>query len=161
MKRRILSLFYSKEPTIYAETKVYSTVEPKWEIIVPEDTIIAEEVTSVSLDDRIVRYKIWNAGERHIRLTKQECISILNAEVMTPWLWIGGETVMGDIIDMTEKIEEYMVPGNKITLQLLDVLNSSICKWYYMSPKTLKEVDFPTDGIVINATRVEGSSKDL
>lgn len=67
----------------------------------------------------------------------------------SPWLWIGD---LDSGTDLTEALEMYCVPGNKIHYDLLVHLlrfgkNTSI---QYLT-KTLQMVDFPEEGIVIEA----------
>ncbi len=64
--------------------------------------------------------------------------------VQPPWLMI---TCDGE--DFTEVLHDYICRGNIITLDLLN-LRFGQGKWRYLHPKTFEDVDFPSEGIVIN-----------
>ena len=150
LKRKVLSLIYSKEPEIYSETVVIGKVI--WEATVPSNTFIKEIISSISLDSSITKIRVWSGGDRYKKLTKQDCQLILNQRVKTPWLWIGGLTYMDAIKDCTLNVEPYMVVGNKITLDLLYDIDSSVTEWRYVNPATFENIQFPEEGITINAT---------
>jgi hypothetical protein len=67
-----------------------------------------------------------------------------------PWLWIGGNSFYASQ-DRTSLLEPYLLPGNRITLALLNSLDNTISDWHYLDPATFKEVEFPEEGITINA----------
>jgi hypothetical protein len=64
--------------------------------------------------------------------------------VQPPWLMI---TCDGE--DFTEVLHSYVCRGNTITLDMLK-LKYAKGKWSYLHPKTFEDVDFPSEGIVIN-----------
>jgi hypothetical protein len=59
---------------------------------------------------------------------------------------------MENVKDCSLALEPYVVPGNKITLDLLYHIDSSITEWRYLDPATFEHVQFPEEGITINAT---------
>jgi hypothetical protein len=64
--------------------------------------------------------------------------------VPPPWLMI---TCDGE--DFTEMLHDYICRGNTITLEMLK-LKYAKGQWSYLDPKTFEDVDFPSEGIVIN-----------
>jgi hypothetical protein len=64
--------------------------------------------------------------------------------VQPPWLMI---TCDGE--DFTEVLHDYICRGNTITLEMLK-LKYAKGEWSYLDPKTFEDVDFPSEGIVIN-----------
>jgi hypothetical protein len=64
--------------------------------------------------------------------------------VQPPWLMIAC-----DDEDFTDILHEYICRGNTITLDLLN-LRFGQGKWTYLHSKTFEDVDFPSEGIVIN-----------
>jgi hypothetical protein len=135
-KRQILSYFYSKEPVV---SKTYEQV----------GSFYLAKIESVSLDETIVLYKISK--------TPDDDFTVTYRKIEEPWLWIGAKTPFGDM-DLTERMRQFFVPGNHITLELLELLYPSFYDWVYLDPVTFKEVEFPVEGITINAARVETSS---
>ena len=98
---------------------------------------------STSLDNSYVRYRI--TSNRHVEPVDEK--------IEVPWLWFGSE---GE--DYTEQIRPFLVLGNHITLDLLSVIFPGRTNWVYLDPMTFNEVDFPIEGITINAARMETSS---
>lgn len=135
-KRQVLSYFYSKEPVV---NKTYEQV----------GSFYLSKIESVSLDETIVLYKISK--------TPDDDFTITHKKIEEPWLWIGAKTPFGDM-DLTERMRQFFVPGNHITIELLELLYPSFYEWVYLDPVTFKEVEFPIEGITINAARVETSS---
>lgn len=162
IKRRILSLFYSKEPVVSQDVNFIkdSSVVPDltWITIVPDNSLILTTVKSVSVDHWKRRYRIWQAGECYITLTKEEARDILEDKPDKPWLWAGA-TLDGGVIDMTQELDELLVHGNKITPWVLGVIFPNHINWKYLDPVTFKEVDFPVDGITIHDPRVEDDTE--
>ena len=82
----------------------------------------------------------------HYREKYSVCLdeSELFDPVQPPWLMISC-----DDEDFTDTLHEYICRGNTITLDLLN-LRFGQGKWTYLNPKTFEDVDFPSEGIVIN-----------
>jgi hypothetical protein len=162
IKRRILSLFYSKEPVLTQNVNFIrnnSTVpELTWITIIPENSMILTTVQSVSVDHSKKRYRIWQSGECYITLSNQDIRNILEDKPEKPWLWVGA-ILEGASIDMTNELEELVVRGNKITPWVLSVLYPNHSSWKYLDPVTFKEVEFPVDGITIHDPRMENDTE--
>lgn len=141
--RRILSLWYSKEPVVYQRVDQNVTV-----------------VESVSLDRTIIKYKIWDSEDEARRLGPREADYILDTKVESPWLWVGAESVSGTA-DMTVYLNGYLVPGNTITPEFLMERYPLYCNWKYLDPVTFKELDFPDAGITIDAPGVERPTEEI
>jgi len=149
--RRILSLFYSKEPQFYSQVEVHNpnNVKINWHAFVPPGVMVIEKMESVSLDDRTTRYKVWNEGDHAAQLPTDDCIRLFHSRAKHPWLWIGGNSFYKSQ-DRTQTVEPYLVPGNRITLDLLKKIDGTINTWRYLD-MTFNELDFPKEGITINA----------
>ena len=141
VQRQILSLFYSKEPEVYQ--------------YIYEDVTVIE---SVSLDRRITRFKMWDAEPK--TLSDDDMKDVIENRPEPPWLWVGA-SYFTDTIDMTSELEPYIVEGNKITLDLLGDKFPCYSYWRYLDAETLEEVEFPSEGITIHATRVETLEKEI
>jgi len=138
--RQVLSLWYPQEPVIYQYIHGKLTV-----------------VESISLDETIQRYKIW--GSEPKLFTPTEMNAIIDSKLYPPWLWIGASCIFGEV-DMTSKMEPYLVDGNTITPSLLSDIYPLMHDWKYLDPVTFKEVDFPEEGITIDAPRVERPTQE-
>jgi len=115
---------------------------------VPTGVILFEKVEAVSIDDRKTRYKVWNEGDRVVMTSTEEKIRLLHSRGTLPWLWIGGDNNYTSQ-DRTRVIEPFIVPGNRITKELLYDIDPSISTWNYIDTATFKEVEFPKEGITI------------
>jgi hypothetical protein len=52
-------------------------------------------------------------------------------------------------------MDDYIYPGNIITLELLKDLFPGTQRWVYIDPKTFEETEFPSKGIVIEGSENE------
>jgi hypothetical protein len=66
-----------------------------------------------------------------------------------PWFFIGSYESAKGLEDKTYEMDEYVYPGNVITLELLRELFPGTQRWVYIHPQTFEETDFPSEGIVI------------
>ena len=140
LKKWVLSYWYPKEPLVYQST--YGDISI---------------LSSVSVDERIRKYKIWKDDIKI--LSSSEIYDLLHTKVNSPWLWIGASTVFGET-DMTTSLDQYIVSGNHITPEILSRNYPYHWDWKYLDPVTFKEVDFPKEGITIDAPRVERVEKE-
>lgn len=147
LKRKLRSLWYSNESYINHSNQIIplndNFPEFNWETIVPAKTIVMECIQFTTAEIDIIKYKIWNAGDRYTNLTDEERRSIIQKPCKQPWLWIGS----GDT-NMTEKMKPYILIKNHITLTLLNKKFPDIKSWVFMN-SSLDIVDFPIDGITI------------
>ena len=112
-----------------------------WLSFVPKNTIFVEEIVINS--KKIC--KIWNPDQLFVKTSKEKAYVMLNKKPFIPWLWIGSN----ENEEITNKLEEFMVVGNIITLELLKDLCPCINKFQYLCPSTLELQDFPIGGIQI------------
>lgn len=68
-----------------------------------------------------------------------------------PWLWIGAEIRPGKILSVTDIINNAVIPGTTVDVEFLEEATGfkDIISWKYLDAQTLKEVEFPLVGIVI------------
>ena len=66
-----------------------------------------------------------------------------------PWFFIGCYDSAKSLEDKTYEMDDYVYPGNVITLDLLRELFKGTQRWVYIHPETFEETDFPSEGIVI------------
>lgn len=68
-----------------------------------------------------------------------------------PWMWIGVETSNGSIVSLTEIVDSSVEHGDVVTPYFLEMLSGiqTAKRWIYLDPKTLKEEEIPTDGLII------------
>jgi len=164
IKKLILSLWYSKEPVVsqVSQFRPITGTLPQilWTTIVPNNVFAISRIRSVSIDEDLVKYKIWSAGEELRTLTERERYNILHDKVIEPWLWFGANNSRGTV-DLTSDMNMFLVSGNKITLELLHDMHPGLSNWRYLDPVTFKEVDFPNSGITINAPRMENIEEEV
>lgn len=126
------SLWYPRTPTIIGEFKLFR---------VKNKIILIEQIEYLSVDLQCKKYKISDG----IELTYQEAYDVIHNSPKKPWIWIGDE----DGTDMTEELSAFIVDGNVITLDLLNVLFPNINKWKYCS-RSFDILDFPSEIIIKN-----------
>ena len=109
---------------------------------VPEDTVYVEEWIS---DLNIKRCVVLYEGDTIPHEWKE---SPFNKEAKCPWIWVGDRDTE---IDLTRTFNKFLVPGNKIQLDLVQKLIQITDKTnlVYIESGTFKEVKFPGDGILI------------
>jgi hypothetical protein len=68
-----------------------------------------------------------------------------------PWFFIGYRNADGTVVDCTADLDRFVVYDNYITVELLYTLipASKGKTWAYIHPKTFEEVEFPSEGILI------------
>jgi hypothetical protein len=66
-----------------------------------------------------------------------------------PWFFIGCYDSAKSLQDKTGDMDDYIYPGNVISLALLHHLFPGTQRWVYIHPKTFEETEFPSGGIVI------------
>jgi hypothetical protein len=125
----------------------------KWFASVPPKTLFVEEFI---LDSK-KRYRVWYPNQLFTRTTYEQAIKLLNKKPLVPWLWIGSNEDQ----EISYKLNEFLVVGNIITLELLNDLFPSIMKFQYLCPSTLELQDFPISGIQIKEddSFIENSKK--
>ena len=138
--KKILSLWYSKEPVLYQHIDGNVTV-----------------IESVSLDRTITKYKIWDTHASI--LSHLEASNIIETDIESPWLYVGAESSFGHK-DMTNTFESYLVYGNTITPTLLKKRHPLYSDWKCLDPLTFKEVEFPDEGITIDDPQLERLTKE-
>lgn len=131
----IIPFFYSDVPIVKYDTIIYSN-------------LITDKLTLESKHGYIEKYRIVDTYRAdYERLTYTEQYVVLNQKVNPPWLWIGG-TKNGVIVDMTDKLNKYVVINNYISTKVLEIVDPDITDWKYLD-LSLNEVKFPISGIVI------------
>ena len=76
-----------------------------------------------------------------------------------PWFFIGCYDSARSLQDKTYEMDEYIYPGNKITLELLQRVFPGSQRWVYIHPQTFEETEFPSEGIVIENDE-DGDERD-
>jgi len=67
-----------------------------------------------------------------------------------PWIWVGDRATE---IDLTRTFNKFLVPGNRITMELVDKLIqiNDRTDLVYIETGTFKELKFPGEGLLIKA----------
>lgn len=126
------SFWYPRTPTLTGQFKIFR---------VKNKIILIEEIEYLSVDLQTVKYKISDG----IELTYDEALNVIQNSPKKPWIWIGDE----DGTDMTEELNAFIVDGNLITLDLLNVLFPEIKNWKYCS-RSFDILDFPSEILIKN-----------
>ena len=68
-----------------------------------------------------------------------------------PWLWIGAELETGEIVTVTEDVNQEVMYGDRVNEDyLVDVTRLfNVKRWLYLDPQTLKEEEIPLSGLLI------------
>ena len=88
---------------------------------------------------------IHQGGEKE----KEIVYSVFPPTPPPPWFFIGCYDSAKSLEDKTPEMDDYIYPGNVITLDLLRHLFPGTRRWVYIHPQTFEETDFPSEGIVI------------
>ncbi len=80
---------------------------------------------------------------------------VIRKHITPPWLWIGIELYDGTIIDRTEEVQTLIDNKFPITYESIDDNTNlmDVKRYFYLDTKTLKEEEFPPEGILIDDTR--------
>ena len=168
LRKWIMSALFTDE--IHFSSKTFVKHSPGtehaiiWKTIVPENTMIIEQLQKTCLDDVTLKYRVWYTDQEYESPTIEDVILMMETPITKPWIWIGGKSLDGDLKNATDELNKYLVNGNVIKQDLLDHIDNTILTWSYMNPETLELTDFPIDGIVIKSndnSRVESSTKEV
>ena len=109
---------------------------------VPENAVYVEEWIS---DQHVKRCVVRYTGES---IPKQWRTTPFDKEAKCPWIWVGDRDTE---IDLTRTFNKFLVPGNKIQIQLVEKMIQITDKTnlVYIESGTFKEVKFPGDRILI------------
>jgi hypothetical protein len=88
---------------------------------------------------------------------RQQTIRFVPPTPPPPWFFIGCYDSAKSLQDKTYEMDDYVYPGNTITLELLQHLFPGSQRWVYIHPQTFEETEFPSEGIVIESDE-DGSS---
>lgn len=110
---------------------------------VPEDAVYIEEWTHRTEKKFVVRYE----GDE---IPPRSGGSPFVQRARCPWIWIGDKTTE---IDLTKTFQKFLVPGNRITMDLIVklILVTDATSLMYIDAKTFNEEKFPEEGILIEA----------
>lgn len=111
--------------------------------IVPPNAIYVEEWVANGHKKCVVRYP----GDP---VPYEWDVSPHQLTAKCPWIWVGDRTTE---IDLTQTFSRFLVPGNRITMELVEKLiriteNTNLV---YIEYGSFEEKKFPGDGLVIKA----------
>lgn len=109
---------------------------------VPEDSVYIEEWIKDGETKRVVRYE----GEEIPHEWTQSPFDLPTPPC--PWVWVGDKETE---VDLTRTFQKYLVPGNRILLDLVLKLIQVNERTHliYIDALTFDEHEFPGDGITI------------
>lgn len=109
---------------------------------VPEDSVYVEEWIKDGETKRVVRYE----GEEIPHEWTQSPFDLPTPPC--PWVWVGDKETE---VDLTRTFQKYLVPGNRILLDLVLKLIQVNERTHliYIDALTFDEHEFPGDGITI------------
>lgn len=111
---------------------------------VPEDCVYVEEwVDAKGHKKNVVLYE----GER---IPNTWLVTPFDTPAKCPWVWVGDRDTE---IDLTRTFNRFLVPGNRILLDLVQNLIqiNERTNLIYIESGTFNEIKFPGDGITIRA----------
>jgi hypothetical protein len=109
---------------------------------VPEDSVYVEEWVREGETKKVVRYE----GEPIPHEWAQSPFDLPTPPC--PWVWVGDKETE---VDLTRTFQKFLVPGNKILLDLVLKLIqvNERTRLIYIDAVTFEEHEFPGDGITI------------
>lgn len=68
-----------------------------------------------------------------------------------PWLWVGAVLESDEIVTVTEEINASLKYGDRVDAEYLDdiIRHPGVKEWKYLSVETLEELQFPSEGFLI------------
>jgi hypothetical protein len=113
------------------------------ETVVPEGAVYVEEWVLNGQKKCVVRYP----GDA-IPETWEFAPHLLSAKC--PWIWVGDRNTE---IDLTQTFAKFLVPGNRITMDLVERLIrvTEQTRLVYIEYGSFEEKEFPGDGLLIKA----------
>jgi len=111
---------------------------------VPENTVYIEEWVQNGKKKCVIRYP----GEE---IPIEWDITPFEMDIPhCPWIWVGDKDTE---IDLTQSFTKFLVPGNRITIELVIHLIrvTDYTNLVYIESGTFDEREFPGDGILIEA----------
>lgn len=111
---------------------------------VPEDCVYVEEWVDIKGHKKnVVLYE----GEE---IPTSWNVSPFDTPAKCPWVWVGDRDTE---IDLTRTFNKFLVPGNRILLDLVCNLIqvTDRTNLIYIESGTFKEIKFPGDGVIIKA----------
>lgn len=122
----------------YTDQEVDPTAE-----IVPEGAIYVEEWLWNGTKKCVVRYP----GDP---IPTEWDISPHQLSAKCPWIWVGDRNTE---IDLTQTFAKFLVPGNRITLALVEKLIrvTDQTRLVYIEYGSFEEKEFPGEGLLIKA----------
>jgi hypothetical protein len=110
---------------------------------VPEGTVYVEEWIQSGQKKCVVRYP----GDA---IPDTWTFSPHQLSAKCPWIWVGDRNTE---IDLTQTFAKFLVPGNRITLELVERLIrvTEQTRLVYIEYGSFEEKEFPGDGLLIKA----------
>jgi len=110
---------------------------------VPPDTVYVEEWIRGGDKKCVVRYE-------NETIPSSWTTDPFTQSARCPWLWVGDRTTE---IDLTRTFNKFLVPGNRILIQLVQKLIqiTEQTNLIYIEAGSFKEMKFPGDGLLIKA----------
>lgn len=110
---------------------------------VPPNTVYIEEWIRNGEKKCVVRYSDEVIPARWIRTP-------FDQNARCPWIWVGDRATE---IDLTRTFNKFLVPGNRITIELVEKLiqMNDRTDLLYIESGTFRELKFPGEGILIKA----------
>lgn len=97
--------------------------------------------------------QLYWCKRRYIKMFYPEEIPVRKLHIHTdslPWFWIGITYPDNSSISVTDVINNHIEYGDCVTPEYLSsVTGFKDGTWRYMSAKTLEELDFPSEGFII------------
>jgi len=143
---RQLVVWYHEIPEVSPHRRYYLSSTRQFsesDLRVPEGCVYLEEWVKNGEKKCVVRY----AGEV---IPAAWIRTPFDQHARCPWIWVGDRATE---IDLTRTFNKFLVPGNRITLELVDKLIqiNDRTDLLYIESGTFRELKFPGEGLLIKA----------
>lgn len=131
-------------------------VEPTSRYFLGTEQVFDESVSTVPEGAVYIEEWLWNGTKKCVVKYPGDFIPFVwdisphQQSAKCPWIWVGDRNTE---IDLTQTFAKFLVPGNRITMALVEKLIrvTEQTRLVYIEYGSFEEKEFPGDGLLIKA----------
>lgn len=131
-------------------------IEPTSRYFLGSELVFDESYSRVPEGAIYIEDWVWNGQKKSVVKYPGDIIPLVwdrsphQLSAKCPWIWVGDRNTE---IDLTQTFARYLVPGNRITMALVEKLIrvGDHTRLVYIEYGSFEEKEFPGDGLLIKA----------